>query len=240
MRRPLRAEDRRLRRPLAAGLLPVAVFVAAAAPPEASLGTTAAPPAAHVSLDFAGASTASLSLPACGTVVLTANGIAGLAPFAFTWDTDLGEVLPATNPISFDTAGYTGSHRITVHVTNQFGEASLDSFFTIDALATPMAVATSPNPTAGLSVAVTGTAVGATEWQWLWGDGTTSPWSTDCAALQASHTYLQTGTYLVQLRSKSCNAGPLESTPVSVRVRSSSIFSEGFETGGLGAWSGNG
>jgi len=98
-------------------------------------------------------------------------------------------------------------------------------------------VATSPNPTVGLNVSVAGVPVGATDWQWLWGDGTTSPWTTACAA---SHTYPHPGNYQIQLRARSCNAGPTDSAPLSVRVRNSMIFNDGFEAGDVGAWSGSG
>ena len=161
--RPPRAGGRCLRRWLAAGLVPVGVLVTVSAYPKASLGTAAASSAAGIGVDFAGSSAATtLNLGVCSNVQFTANGITGHPPLVVTWDTDLGEIFPG-NPISLNTASYIGSHRVTVHVTNAFGAASLDTFFQVDALAVPSPVATSPNPTVGLNVSVAGVPVGATD-----------------------------------------------------------------------------
>ena len=236
-RHPRRFADGRLRRVLAPGLVPVAALLVAAAPPEALLGNAAASSSGAISVDVTGASTATtLNLEVCSSVEFTANGITGRPPLVVTWDTDLGEIF-AVNPVSLDTSSYVGAHRVTVHVTNAFGSASYDTFFQVDALAVPTPVAISPNPSPDLSVVVSGAPVGATDWQWLWGDGTISTWTTACGA---SHTYPHPGTYMIELRGRSCNAGPTDSDPLFVRVRNGMIFGDDFEGGGLGAWSGSG
>jgi PKD repeat protein len=156
-------------------------------------------------------------LPPCTEVEFEAHDIEGRPPLAISWEADTGETFPG-NPTTLDTTGFGGFHRLTVMVSNAYGTARRDVFFRVEPLAVPPPVALSQNPTPGLSVTVAGSPSGATEWAWLWGDGTASPWSSDCADLEASHTYPAPGSYAVRLRARSCSEGPLTSDPLTAVV----------------------
>lgn len=205
------------------GALLAAAVPAASAPPPGACPTPAGPPAG-VSLDLAAPAFGFWTLPPCTPVEFQANGVTGRPPLTLTWDTDLGETFQG-NPITLDTSTYTGFHRITVHVTNAYGTASLDSFFRVDPLSVPTPIATSQNPSPDLTISVLGAPIGATQWRWLWGDGTSTPWTSDCSALEAFHTYSTPGTYSVRLEARSCTEGPLASSPLTVTVGETTAIS---------------
>jgi PKD repeat protein len=182
-----------------------------------SVAQAAGDPSSVVRLDLDPASEGFWTLPPCYSVTFTAQGVTGKPPISLTWDSDLGERFTG-NPIHLDTTAYTGFHRLTIHATNPYGSASRDVFFRVEYLSVPTPIATSPNPSPDLTISVTAEPVGATEWHWLWGDGSQSPWTSDCSAFSTSHTYPASGTYQLRMEARSCNEGPLQSAPLTVTV----------------------
>ena len=59
---------------------------------------------------------------------------------------------------------------------------------------------------------------GATEIQWRWGDGTTTPWLPFCGTHTAEHRFPAAGTYTVRASLRTCRDPAIDSAPIPVVV----------------------
>ena len=148
------------------------------------------------------------SYPPCQVLTWTANDVKGKPPIALTWRTDTGISL-AGNPVQLNTAQLpAGLHTLTLTARNGYGSASLSSSFSVE----PLAFTAPPSVSylAAYQVAFQASTTGATEWQWDWGDGTSTPWAGGCSALAPAKTYAGPGPYTVTLRARNCRDPQIE------------------------------
>jgi hypothetical protein len=178
------------------------------------------PPGAAVSFSppCPGSTTAGLpSWPPCIDVTFTGHDVTGLPPFTFTWEVSNGFRFYG-NPGVLDTAALPpGFFSLRLLATNAYGTGqSQPVFFTIEALQT--ITAPSWENLGGLAVQFVAHTEGAVEYQWEWGDGTTSPWLPGCDGSQPVHTYPAAGTYTARLRARNCRDPVLLGAPFPVTV----------------------
>jgi PKD repeat protein len=172
----------------------------------------------------------------CQPITFTANGVTGQPPLTYTWRVLDDQGLPVAGPVD-DGASHLwptgpgtlpGSYHGEVTVNGPGGSsgAVLSSPVTLQALpALPTAGSFTPthDPIAGggPTVQFHVTASGATEWNWDFGDGTTSGWISDpVAGPNPSHDYTVIGTYEVTVQVRNCLEGPVTSGVLSFEILS--------------------
>ncbi len=143
------------------------------------------------------------SWPKCVDVTFTGQGVTGLPPLTYTWEVSNGYRF-AGNPGTLHTENLDpGSYSAQLAVSNAYGtRRSLPVFFSIESL--------SPGPTpvwtnlGSRVVELQAQATGATEYQWVFGDGVTSAWIQGCLGRTVTHTYPAVGSYAARLRVRNC------------------------------------
>lgn len=150
------------------------------------------------------------SVPRCASIVLTADGVSGKPPLAVSWTLDDGSTA-AVNPATMSTANLApGSHTATFRVSNAHGTAVRQVSFVVERLG--FAVAPSFSNRGDNTVAFTANTLGATEWQWDWGDGTSTGWLAGCAGYNPQKHYAGSGVYTVRVRARNCRDPHLETS----------------------------
>lgn len=156
------------------------------------------------------------SVPPCTPLELRAKGVTGRPPLRTFW-TLPGGGRSRSNPTLFDPGRRPpGIYTATFTAINSFGRASLGVTFVIEGLHFREAPAYESLGERQIRVAVS--TEGATELQWIWGDGTSSPWLPLCDGITLTHRYPRAGTYTLRARARNCRDPILESPPVSVQV----------------------
>jgi PKD domain len=174
----------------------------------------------------------------CQPVSFTASGVSGQQPRTLSWQVkDSGGATVATggdvNPFVWATQPATppDAYTATATVTNPLGSASAVSP-PLNLQALPALAFTGPggapafDPFSGTTVQLHVAAQGATEWNWDFGDGTTSGWMTSpSGGPNPSHTYLQTGSYDVRVSIRNCAQAAIESNPLTLDISSTGPLS---------------
>ncbi len=163
----------------------------------------------------------------CSEVTFSANGVTGNPSPTLVWTVN---TMPPTNggnvnPFVWSiTPGTTGNFQATATATNNAGSAMATSP-TISVAPLPALAFTGPGnaPTvediSGGTVEFLVQSTGATEWNWNFGDGTTTGWISDpVTGPNPIHTYATSGTFSVTVQIRNCNAGPITSNAVNATV----------------------
>lgn len=164
----------------------------------------------------------------CSKVTFSATGATGQTPLTFAWevkDTALSVVATGTgNPFAWDipSAQPPSAYTATVSVNNAVGPPALATSVPVTVAALPPLAfngAPTNNPPLGATVQFHIDAVGATEWNWSFGDGTSTGWiSNPVTGPNPQHAYSLSGTYNVTLQIRNCAEGPITSAALSVSV----------------------
>gem|GEM_PF-4552626 len=175
----------------------------------------------------------------CSQVTFTAEGATGQTPLTFNWQVDAaggGSVATgAGNPFAWSVppALKPGGFTATVTVNNAVGPPAMATspVVTISSLpALAFLSGPSTDPFTGSTVQFHVDAAGATEWNWDFGDGTTSGWVADpVAGPNPLHTYALTGMYTVTVQVRNCVEGPLTSAPISIDVVAEPLMISNFQ-----------
>jgi PKD domain-containing protein len=143
------------------------------------------------------------SWPKCIDVTFRGEGVSGLPPITYTWEVSNGYRFSGNPGVLWTQNLDPGSYSVQLRVSNTYGShTSLPVFFTIESLAPGLAPVWT-NLGARV-VEFQAQATGATEYQWVFGDGATSPWLQGCAGRTVTHAYATTGTYSARLRVRNC------------------------------------
>jgi PKD repeat protein len=158
-----------------------------------------------------------VSVPRCADIVLTATDVAGQPPLTVSWMLDDGTTA-ATNPATLGTANLApGSHTATFQVSNAHGVATKQTSFVVERLG--FALPPIYSNLGDNTVAFAANTLGAIEWQWVWGDGTSTPWLALCAGYSPQKHYAASGTYTVRVRARNCRDPYIETSfPVTATV----------------------
>jgi len=155
------------------------------------------------------------SVPRCASITLSADGVSGKPPLAVSWTLGDGSTA-ASNPATMSTANLApGAHLATFRVSNAHGTAVRQVSFVVERLG--FAVAPSFANRGDNTVAFTANTLGATEWQWDWGDGTSTGWLAGCAGYSPQKQYAGSGVYTVRVRARNCR-DPLAETSFSIHA----------------------
>jgi PKD repeat protein len=164
----------------------------------------------------------------CQPVTLTANAT-GQAPLGYSWtilDSNNVQVTGGTstsNPFTWDTkaaGAAAGSYTANITVSNTASKSASQGFSLGKLPALVASAPTADSFTSG-TVQFHVTAAGATEWNWNFGDNSSSGWTNDpVAGPNPSHTYTAIGTYAVTVQVRNCvpPSTPATSAPLSVQI----------------------
>ncbi len=151
----------------------------------------------------------------CERPTFTANGLTGKPPLTLTWLLD-NRTSFSVNPLTLDTATIpAGSHTLTARLTNAHGAATRAVPFSVQ----PLAFLLPPtHDNLGSNTArLRANTSGATEWRWVWGDGTSTAWLAGCPGYAPTKQYARPGTYSVQLFARNCRDAAIQTVfPVTV------------------------
>ncbi len=143
------------------------------------------------------------SWPKCVDVTFTGQGVTGLPPLTYTWEVSNGTRFFGNPGTLYTEVLDPGAYSAQLAVSNAYGtRRSLPVLFSIESL--------SPGPTpvwtnlGSRVVELQAQATGATEYQWVFGDGVTSAWIQGCLGRTVTHTYPATGSYAARLRVRNC------------------------------------
>ena len=143
------------------------------------------------------------SWPKCVDVTFTGQGVTGLPPLTYTWEVSNGTRFFGNPGTLYTEVLDPGAYSAQLAVSNAYGtRRSLPVLFSIESL--------SPGPTpvwtnlGSRVVELQAQATGATEYQWVFGDGVTSAWIQGCLGRTVTHTYPAVGTYSARLRVRNC------------------------------------
>jgi PKD repeat protein len=164
----------------------------------------------------------------CQPVTLKAENVTGKPPLTYSWSlsTSAGPVPAANNTAStlvWDSTGaMPGAYTATVTV-NGVGSAQKSATFNLGALPQmPSAGTFAPtnDPFSAGHVQFHVNAPGATEWNWSFGDGTTTGWVNDpVTGPNPAHDYQQVGSYDVTVQIRNCiDQTPRTSSALAVNV----------------------
>ncbi len=184
----------------------------------------------------------------CQNVSFQASGVSGLAPITFAWQVrnSVGGLVASggnVNPFLWNTASATpGAYTATVTVSNSAGSDNATSpAVTVNGL--PSLDFTSPGdapetlngpPFGSGLVQFRIQSLGATEWRWDFGDGTTPVWTSDSVnGPQPTHTYDDEGVYDVTVEIRNCQQGAITSQETTVSIPNTTPLVAGFSQEGL-------
>lgn len=184
----------------------------------------------------------------CSQISFTANGVTGNPSPSLAWEVKrvpAGTVVDTggnVNPFTWDIdPGETGTFAATATATNSAGSNSRTSQnVTVTSLPTLAFTGPGNAPTvvsnSGGTVVFNIQAAGATEWNWNFGDGTSTGWISDpVTGPSPTHVYTSTDTYSVTVQIRNCNAGPITSNAVDVLVEVEPLGILSFGANCLGA-----
>lgn len=168
------------------------------------------------------------SVRQCSPVPFTA-AVTGHPPLAYEWEDPLNPGVVATDQAAFawdvpDVAPGFYSTRLTV--TNDYGTATEESPQVLVAPINPLRIVTRDGAPyvekqVGASVTFRIEAWNAQEWNWIWGDGKQSGWTSN-EDYGTNPTYFYPdpagGTYEARVELRNCVEGPITSQPVGVEV----------------------
>lgn len=172
----------------------------------------------------------------CQPVTLKAENVTGKPPLTYSWSlTKDGSPVSAPNntasTLVWDSTGaMAGTYTATVTVSGT-GSAQKSADFNLGALQSMPSVFTPTNdPFSAGHVQFHVDAAGATEWNWNFGDGTTTGWVNDPVnGPNPSHDYQQVGSYDVTVRIRNCiDQTPRTSSTLEVNVVQIEPLTAGF------------
>ena len=150
------------------------------------------------------------SVPPCVDLDLTAQDVRGKPPLTRTWTLPSGAVVSG-NPARINTRDLpAGLSEIRYTLSNAFGSDSISIVVAVQSLA----FTTEPTWTnhGASTVSFDAKTVGATEWHWSWGDGTSTGWVSGCGGLRPVKTYAASGSYTVTVSARNCRQGAISRT----------------------------
>ncbi len=109
-----------------------------------------------------------------------------------------------------------GSHAMVFEVSNAHGVAQRSIPFAVQNL--EFLLPPSAENLGGSKARFVANTTGATEWQWVWGDGTTSPWLAGCDGYAPTRQYAAPGTYTVRVFARNCRGTMVTSVTFPVTV----------------------
>lgn len=164
----------------------------------------------------------------CSQVTFVADNATGQTPLTFDWTVD--DATPTTvdtgtgNPFVWDIppGQAPGDYTATVTVDNAIGPPAMATSPPVTVVALPPLAFNGP-PThdafSGSTVQFHIDADGATEWNWHFGDGTSTGFISDPVdGPNPQHTYTVSGNYDVTVEIRNCVEGPITSAPLNINV----------------------
>ena len=156
------------------------------------------------------------SVPPCTPITLRATGVTGRPPLETYWTMPNGSRHRA-NPLRINPGPLpAGTYKAVFSAVNSAGRASRSISFAIEALRFRAAI--QAENLGNRQIRVTTATEGATEFQWIWGDGTSSPWLPLCDRLLQTHRYARAGSYKLRARIRNCRDPILNSPPLAIVV----------------------